>query len=83
VEVAVFQQGLEIIPSREAKSLPRQARDIYEEIYRSAREHYQRNEARRDNASLEETAHRIAWNAVKQLYTLGERSGEWQKLAWE
>jgi cation transport regulator len=61
------------------ESLPRRARDIYEEMYSSAWEQYESDLARRDNASLEETARRIAWTAVKQLYKKDETTGIWQK----
>jgi cation transport regulator len=62
------------------ESLPRQARDIFEEMYDSAKEYYQSEAARRDHASLEETASRVAWEAVRQLYTVSERTGAWQKI---
>jgi cation transport regulator ChaB len=65
------------------ESLPQQAKDIFEEIYNSAREYYESEAARRDHASLEETASRVAWEAVRQLYTQSESTGDWQKIRLE
>jgi cation transport regulator len=64
----------------QVESLPQQARGIFEEVYNSAKEFYESEAARRDHASLEETASRVAWEAVRQLYTVSERTGAWQKI---
>lgn len=47
------------------------AQDIYVEAYNSAYEQYADPEERRDDASREEVAHRVAWSAVKQKYEKG------------
>jgi cation transport regulator len=52
------------------------AQDIYQEAFNSAWKQYDEPEERRDNASQEEVAHRVAWSAVKKKY---EKSpdGKW------
>jgi cation transport regulator ChaB len=63
-------------------SLPKQARDIYEEVYSSAWENYQHEATRRDNSSQEEIACRLAWAAVEQLYQRDKATGQWLKCQW-
>ena len=46
--------------------LPDHAQDIYKEAFNSAYEQYDEPEERRGDASQEETAHRVAWAAVKK-----------------
>ena len=55
-------------------SLPKHAQDIYKEAFNSA---YDQND-NYDSGQREESAHRIAWSAVKKKY---ERNGssKWQK----
>ena len=48
------------------------AQDIYLETYNSAWDHYADPADRRDDQSREETAHAVAWQAVKQKYEKGE-----------
>lgn len=48
------------------------AQDIYKEAYNSAYEQYANPEDREGDASREETAHAVAWSAVKQKYEKGE-----------
>lgn len=57
------------------KSLPKQAQEIYRAAFNNAWEKYASPEDRRDGASREETAHRVAWAAVKQKYR--KRGGRW------
>jgi len=52
------------------------AQDIYKEAYNSAFEQYKNPEDRSGNSTREETAHAVAWNAVKQKYEKGE-DGLW------
>lgn len=56
--------------------LPAHAQDIYQAAFNHAWEEYKHSEDRRDDASREETAHRVAWAAVKQKYQKGE-DGHW------
>lgn len=48
------------------------AQDIYKEAYNSAYEQYADPEDRAGDARREETAHAVAWSAVKQQYEKGE-----------
>lgn len=66
------------LPDNVTNVLPDQAQDIYREAYNSAYEQYDDPENRRGDASQEETAHRVAWSAVKQKYREGE-DGKWHE----
>ena len=54
------------LPDSVKKNLPKHAQEIYFEAYNNAFEQYAKPEKRRDNSSREETAHRVAWAAVKK-----------------
>ena len=56
------------LPDAVKKHLPKHAQEIYREAYNSAWEEYKDPEDRRGKASREETAHRVAWAAVKRKY---------------
>lgn len=56
------------LPDSVKDNLPPHAQEIYKEAYNSAWEQYKAPEERRGDASREETAHRVAWAAVKQKY---------------
>lgn len=47
------------------------AQAIYREAFNSAFDEYKDPDDRRDDASREEVAHRVAWSAVKQKYEKG------------
>jgi cation transport regulator len=65
------------LPDAVRNSLPEHAQDIYKEAYNSAEDGYRDPEKRRDDESLEETAHRVAWSAVKKKYE--KKDGQWVK----
>ncbi|MFP4596719.1 MAG: ChaB family protein [Persicimonas sp.] len=65
------------LPDNVKKNLPQGAQTIYKEAYNNAEETYQDPEKRRGGASKEETAHRVAWNAVKKKYE--KKNGEWKR----
>ncbi len=65
------------LPEGVKNNLPDKAQDIYREAYNSAWEEYSDPEDRRGDASREETAHRIAWAAVKKQYE--KQDGRWVK----
>lgn len=48
--------------------LPVHAQNIYKEAFNSAYEEYKDPDERRDDASREEVAHKVAWSAVKKKY---------------
>lgn len=56
------------LPDRVRENVPTHAQEIYRAAYNSAWEQYAEPDDRRGDASREETAHRVAWAAVKQEY---------------
>lgn len=66
------------LPESVQDNLPKHAQEIYRSAYNSAWEQYENPEDRRGDASHEETAHRVAWAAVKEVYEKND-SGEWVK----
>lgn len=69
-------ERLSDLPDSVRDNLPKHAQEIYRAAYNSAWEQYDEPEERRDNASREETAHRVAWAAVKNSYEKNE-AGDW------
>lgn len=67
------------LPASVTDNLPKHAQEIYHKAFNSAWEQYKDPEDRRGDASREETAHRVAWSAVKEKYEKDEDSGEWKK----
>lgn len=66
------------LPESVKSALPKHAQEIYQAAYNSAWDEYQDPEDRRGDASREETAHRVAWAAVKGSYEKGD-DGRWRK----
>src|SRR5690606_13257574 len=56
------------LPASVTKVLPKHAQEIYKEAFNSAWEQYDEPAERRGGADREETAHKVAWAAVKQSY---------------
>jgi cation transport regulator len=65
------------LPARVRNNLPAHAQEIYKEAFNSAWDQYDEPEERRGDATREETAHRVAWAAVKKTYRKDNRIGEW------
>ena len=61
------------LPDSVRDNLPKHAQEIYKEAYNSAWDQYDDPDERRGDASREETAHKVAWSAVKQKY---EKDGD-------
>ena len=61
------------LPKNVTHVLPVHAQDIYREAFNHAWQEYANPDERRDNASREETAHKVAWSAVKKKY---EKTGD-------
>lgn len=61
------------LPDSVKNSLPKHGQEIYKEAYNNAWDEYADPKDRKGNASQEETAHRVAWSAVKKKY---EKKGE-------
>lgn len=66
------------LPDSVRDNLPAHAQDIYLAAFNSAWDQYDTAEERRGDASREETAHRVAWAAVKQKYEKDDTSGDWK-----
>ena len=60
------------LPDSVKSVLPAHAQDIYKEAFNSAYDEYKDKDDRRDDASREETAHKVAWAAVKKKYEKGD-----------
>jgi cation transport regulator len=66
------------LPESVQDSLPEHAQEIYRTAFNSAWEQYDEPEERRGESSREETAHSVAWSAVKNEYKKKE-TGTWVK----
>lgn len=60
------------LPDSVRHVLPEHAQEIYKEAFNSAWDQYKHSEDRRVDASREETAHKVAWAAVKHDYQKGD-----------
>jgi len=67
------------LPDSVRSNLPKHAQEIYLEAFNNAWDQYANPEDRRGSASREETAHKVAWSAVKHVYEKDELSGKWRK----
>lgn len=65
------------LPDSVKNNLPDHAQEIYREAFNSAWQEYDDPEERREGASREETAHRVAWAAVKKTYE--KSGGHWRQ----
>ena len=70
-------QIIEELPSSVRNNLPTHAQEIYKEAFNHAWEEYKNPEDRRDGASREEIAHRVAWSAVKKEFE--KVNGQWRE----
>ncbi len=67
------------LPDKVRESLPKHAQEIYLKSFNNAWDEYANPKERKAGGSREETAHRVAWSAVKQTYEKDEKTGEWKK----
>jgi cation transport regulator len=65
-----YQQTSEL-PDSVKNALPPHAQDIYKEAFNNAWTEYKSSKDRRGDSDREETAHRVAWAAVKKSYEKG------------
>jgi cation transport regulator len=63
------------LPTSVRESLPKRAQQIYRRVFNRAWQEYADPRHRRGGASREETAHKVAWAAVKESYE--KRGGRW------
>lgn len=61
------------LPENVKNNLPKPAQDIYKEAFNNAWDEYQNPTKRQKDRSPEETAHAVAWTAVKTKY---KKNGE-------
>lgn len=64
------------LPDSVRNVLPQHAQDIYKEAFNSAYDQYKDPDDRQGDAGREETAHKVAWAAVKNKYEKGD-DGNW------
>ena len=65
------------LPNQVRDNLPQHAQEIYRSAFNSAWDEYKDADERRGDDSREETAHKVAWAAVKKEY---EKKGDrWVK----
>lgn len=65
------------LPDSVKDNLPDHAQDIYREAFNSAWQEYADPDERRDASSREQTAHQVAWGAVKKKYE--KANGHWRQ----
>ena len=58
--------------------LPKHAQEIYKEAFNNAWDEYDSPSERKGGADREETAHKVAWGAVKRSYEKGD-DNSWHK----
>lgn len=67
------------LPGSVQNVLPQYAQNIYKEAFDSAYDQYDSPDKREGDADREETAHRVAWSAVKKAgYEKGD-DNNWHK----
>ena len=64
------------LPASVRDHIPGHAQEIYKEAFNNAWREYADTADRRGDATREETAHRVAWAAVKEKYAKGD-DGQW------
>ncbi len=67
------------LPESVRNVLPAHAQEVYKEAFNSAYDQYDKPTERRDDASREETAHRVAWAAVKKAGYEKGADDKWHK----
>ncbi|MBN9092369.1 ChaB family protein [Pandoraea pnomenusa] len=65
------------LPASVKDHLPSHAQEIYLKAFNSAWDEYKDPGERRGHESREETAHKVAWTAVKKTYEKDDKSGQW------
>jgi cation transport regulator len=68
---------LDGLPENVINVLPKHAQEIYRAAFNSAWNEYKDPGERRGDASREETAHKVAWAAVKKEYE--KEGGKWRR----
>lgn len=66
------------LPEQVKNALPEHGLEIYRAAYNNAWDEYKKPADRQGEDSREETAHKVAWSAVKKVYHKND-SGTWVK----
>ena len=66
------------LPNSVTDHTPKHAQEIYLAAFNSAYDEYKQACDRKKGSDHEETAHRVAWSAVKKSYSKGS-DGRWHK----
>jgi cation transport regulator len=69
-------EKLNQLPEQVKSVLPIHGQEIYQAAYNNAWNEYKDPNDRKNNATREETAHKVAWAAVKKVYRKNS-NGEW------
>ena len=64
------------LPENVRNVLPEHAQDIFKEAFNSAYDQYKKTQDRHSDSDREETAHKVAWSAVKNKYEK-QKDGHW------
>ena len=64
------------LPEAVRDNVPKHGQEIYKEAYNSAWDQYKKPSDRQGDSSREETAHKVAWAAVKNSYKKNDK-GNW------
>ena len=67
------------LPPSVKDHLPAHAQEIYLKAFNSAWHEYKDSHKRMGGTSQEETAHKVAWAAVKKTYAKDEATGQWKQ----
>lgn len=70
--------NLDDLPDQVKNVLPSHGQEIYQSAYNNAWKEYKNESDRNGDSSREETAHRVAWAAVKNVYEKN-KEGNWVK----
>lgn len=74
-------RNLNDLPGAVTEYLPKHGQEIYMAAFNNAWEEYKDEDDRRQGTSREETAHRVAWAAVKNVYHKNAKTGKWEPIA--
>jgi cation transport regulator len=66
------------LPASVKDNLPEHAQEIYMKAFNNAWQEYKDSSRRLSGSSQEETAHKVAWAAVKKVYKKDEKTGQWK-----
>jgi cation transport regulator len=70
--------NIDDLPEGVRDNLPKHAQEIYLSAFNNAWDQYKDAADRLADSSREETAHRVAWSAVKKTYAKNKETGKWQ-----